>query len=61
MARSQIEILGDTERFLAERMVEGTRAVHPSEPRASRGGAKAIVGGAKPVVFRAEVGDNPIR
>ena len=53
LARSQIEILGDTERFLAERVVEGTRAVHPSESRASRGGAKAIGGGAKPVAKRA--------
>ena len=47
LARSQIEILGDTEKMLAERIVEGARTVHPYEPRASRGGAKAIGGGAK--------------
>ena len=29
LARSQIEILGDTEKILAERVVEGARAVHP--------------------------------
>ena len=56
LAGSQIEILGDTEKYLTERVVEGTRAVHPSEPRASRGGAKAIGGGAESGVFISEVG-----
>ena len=42
LARSQIEILGDTEKILAERVVEGARAVHPCEPRAS-----AFAGGRK--------------
>ena len=56
LARSQIEILGDAEKILAERVVEGARAVHPSESRASRGGAKAIGGGAESSVFISEVG-----
>ena len=47
LARSQIEILGDTEKYLAERVVEGARAVQPSEPQASRGASRAIGGGAK--------------
>ena len=56
LARSQIEILGDTERFLAERVVEGTRAVHPSESRASRRPGRAIGWGAEHVKKRWEVG-----
>ena len=51
LAGSQIEILRDTEKFLAERVVEGTRAVHPSESRASRRPVRAIDGGAKSVIF----------
>ena len=56
LAGSQIEILGDTERFLAERVVEGTRAVHPSESRASRRPGRAIGWGAEHVKKRWEVG-----
>ena len=56
LAGSQIEILGDTEKYLTERVVEGTRAVHPSESRASRRPRKAIAGGAKHVVFCVQVG-----
>ena len=52
LAGSQIEILGDTEKYLCERVVEGTRAVHPSESRASRRAGRAIAGGAKHVFFR---------
>ena len=56
LARSQIEILGDTEKILAERVVEGARAVHPCEPRASRGDEKAIGGGAKSPNICVQVG-----
>ena len=55
LAGSQIEILGNTEKYLAERVGEGTRAVHPSEPRASRRPARAIGGVAKHVKKRLEV------
>ena len=56
LAGSQIEILRDTEKYLTERVVEGTRAVHPSESRASRRPGRAISGGAKHVKKRWEVG-----
>ena len=56
LAGSQIEILRDTEKYLTERVVEGTRAVHPSESRASRRPRRAIAGGAKHVFFRGQVG-----
>ena len=56
LARSQIEILGDTEKILAERVVEGARAVHPSESRASRRPGRAFGWGAKHVEKRWEVG-----
>ena len=56
LAGSQIEILGDTEKYLTERVVEGTRAVHPSESRASRRPGRAFGWGAKHVVFPGEVG-----
>ena len=59
LAGSQIEILGDTEKYLTERVVEGTRAVHPSESRASRRPGRAIAGGAEHVVFVSEVGLTP--
>ena len=49
LAGSQIEILRDTEKYLTERVVEGTRAVHPSESRASRRPGRAIAGGAEHV------------
>ena len=56
LAGSQIEILRDTEKYLTERVVECTRAVHPSESRASRRPERAIAEVAKHVVFRGEVG-----
>ena len=56
LAGSQIEIFGDTESFLAERVVEGTRAVHPSESRASQRPARAIAGGGKSLDLPSEVG-----
>ena len=46
LARSPIEILGDTEIFLAERVGLLDGAVHPSESRASLRPARAIAGGA---------------
>ena len=46
LARSPIEILGDTEFFLAERVGLLDGAVHPSESRASLRPARAIAGGA---------------
>ena len=58
LAGSQIEILRDTEKYLIERVVDGTRAVHPSESRASRRPERAISGGAKHVKKRWEVGLN---
>ena len=51
LAGSQIKIVSDTEKYLTERVVEGTRAVHPSESRASRRPRRAIAGGAEHVVF----------
>ena len=56
LAGSQIEILRDTEKYLTERVVEGTRAVHPSESRASRRPGRAIAGGAEHVIFTWQVG-----
>ena len=46
LARSQIEILGDTEKILAERVGLWATAVHLSEFQASRRPARAIAGGA---------------
>ena len=46
LARSQIEILGDTEKILAERVGLWATAVHISEFQASRRPARAIAGGA---------------
>ena len=56
LARSQIEILGDTEKFLAERVARLASAVHPSESRASRRPARAIAGGANIAQDCVEVG-----
>ena len=56
LAGSQIEILRDTEKYLTERVVEGTRAVHPSESRASRRPERAIAWGAKSLDLPSEVG-----
>ena len=63
LAGSQIEILRDTEKYLTERVVEGTRAVHPSESRASRRPGRAIGCGARNTWFlRRNVGvpDTPV-
>ena len=46
LARPQIEILGDTEKILTERVVRLATSVHPSESRASPRPARAIAGGA---------------
>ena len=46
LAGSQIEILGDTEKILTERVGGLASAVHPSESRASRRPARAIGKGA---------------
>ena len=56
LAGSQIEILRDTEKYLTERVVEGTRAVHPSESRASRKPGRAFGWGANSLIFTYEVG-----
>ena len=47
LAAAQIEILGDTEKFFAERVGEGSGAVHLSEPGASRRPSRALAKGAK--------------
>ena len=56
LARPQIEILGDTEFFLAERVGLRASAVHPSESRASRRPARAIAKGANMADIAGEVG-----
>ena len=56
LAGSQIEILRDTEKYLTERVVDGTRAVHPSESRASRKPGRAFGWGANTMEITLRVG-----
>ena len=56
LARPQIEILGDTEKILTERVGGLAGAVHPSESRASRRPARAIGKGANVTEITGEVG-----
>ena len=56
LARSQIEILRDTEKILTERVGRLASAVHPSESRASLRPARAIGKGANMADFSVLVG-----
>ncbi len=59
LARPQIEILGDTEKILTERVGGLAGAVHPSESRASRRPARAIGKGANVTDISVLVGSTP--
>ena len=56
LARSQIEILGDTEKILTERVGLWVSDAHPSESRASPMPAMAIGKGANMAEITGEVG-----
>jgi hypothetical protein len=59
LARPQIEILGDTEKILTERVGRLASVVHPSESRASLRPARAIGKGAHIVEISVMVGLTP--
>ena len=56
LARPQIEILGDTEKILTERVVRLASSVHPSESRAPLRPGRAIGKGANMADISVEVG-----
>ena len=60
LARSHIEILGDTEKILTERVGRLASAVHPSESRASLRPARAIGKGANMADIAVQVGLTPV-